>query len=614
MLIICGAVVGILFGLLDFFILKNKKNFGVFVFCIIKESAIVNLITLAVMKYFLHLPNVFYASRHTTGYLFKYIIFASAFGFLFFIIKCILSGKITFERRKETTKAGGIVLKIISILFFTLGAAAFTATIWGKATFGDITPDQFLVNLKSPIVGTSSDVMNTAFEGPVFETLVSLVVFLIVLFFPYGIILNGKNNSKPLFSGNFKNVTCLLLSILILAGGITFGAVKFQFKEIYHAYVSESKYIEENYVNPNEVKITIPEKKRNLIHIYLESIENSFLSKDLGGNCEQNLMPELTDLAQEGIVFSDNSGKFGGPIQTTGSGWSVASMSNMEFGVPLKIPMDGNSYGKSGHFLPGAVGIGDILHKQGYNQTIMFGADSDFGGLTAFFTEHGQYKIMDYKYIKESGKIPPDYYVWWGYEDDKLYEYAKEELLRLGAENKPFHFEMETADTHFPDGYLSPNVENKYESQYANVISYSTAETVKFIRWIQQQDFYENTTIVLTGDHRSMDKKFFENFDKEYNRTIFNLFLNSAAAPQNVTNRQYAPFDFYPTILASIGITSENSRLALGTNLFSNEPTIIERDSIEVLEKELNERSNFYNDELIAESKSSEFKIKESYN
>ena len=36
---------------------------------------------------------------------------------------------------------------------------------------------------------------------------------------------------------------------------------------------------------------------------------------------------------------------------------------------------------------------------------------------------------MDYKVVKEKGLIPKDYKVWWGYEDDKLYEFAKEELI-----------------------------------------------------------------------------------------------------------------------------------------------------------------------------------------
>ena len=166
---------------------------------------------------------------------------------------------------------------------------------------------------------------------------------------------------------------------------------------------------------------------------------------------------------------------------------------------------------------------------------------------------------------------------------------------------------METADTHFPDGYLSPNVKDKHGNQYANVISYSTAETVRFIRWIQQQDFYPNTTIVLTGDHWSMDQKFFAKVDKKYRRAIFNLILNAPVKAEKAYGREFAPFDFYPTILASLGVQIEGDRLGLGTNLFSGAPTLVERDGLDKVNQELNERSNFYNDEFIAEWKNSTF-------
>ena len=164
---------------------------------------------------------------------------------------------------------------------------------------------------------------------------------------------------------------------------------------------------------------------------------------------------------------------------------------------------------------------------------------------------------------------------------------------------------METADTHFPDGYLSPNAEKKHDSQYANVISYSTKETVEFVRWIQQQPFYENTTIVLTGDHLSMDKNFFKDFDPSYKRNIFNLILNSPVQTKNTKNREFAPFDLFPTILASMDIKISGDKLGLGTNLFSNQKTLIENKGLKTVESELGNNSNFFNDEFISEKKDS---------
>jgi phosphoglycerol transferase len=179
--------------------------------------------------------------------------------------------------------------------------------------------------------------------------------------------------------------------------------------------------------------------------------------------------------------------------------------------------------------------------------------------------------------------------------------------IRLYNEGKPFNFTMETADTHFPDGYLSEGVESKFSSQYANVIAYSTKEAVEFIRWIQAQPFAEDTTIVITGDHTSMDKNFFANFDPNYERTTFNLILNSTATTDNTLNRQYAPFDMFPTILESMGVQIEGGKLGLGTSLFSNEKTLIDTDGIDAVNEGFHGNSHFFYDEIINEKKESIF-------
>ncbi len=41
------------------------------------------------------------------------------------------------------------------------------------------------------------------------------------------------------------------------------------------------------------------------------------------------------------------------------------------------------------------------------------------------FEQHGNFKIVDYNSAIENGWIDKDYHVWWGYEDIKLFEYAK---------------------------------------------------------------------------------------------------------------------------------------------------------------------------------------------
>ncbi|MDU2198455.1 MAG: LTA synthase family protein, partial [Peptostreptococcaceae bacterium] len=520
--------------------------------------------------------------------------------------KVILSSKINFSKSTDESTKKSLLIKVISILFFIIGVTFIFFSNWFIDYFGIITPEQFLFNLKSPLKGTSTDMFKEIFMTPVFAIIASTTVFLIFMNFSYDISLTKDSIKKKILSKRILSKVSFILAFVCLVIGVPYGSHKLNLSKVVKAYYSNSNYFDENYVDPRDVKMSFPSKKRNLIHIYLESIENTYLSEELGGYMNYNLMPELTELSKEGISFSNND-KFGGPYQTYGSSWSVAGMVNMSAGIPLKIPIGANSYGKSGSFLPGTITIGDILEAQGYNQTIMFGADSDSGGLTTFFNTHGSFNIFDYKAAKEKGLIPKDYNVWWGFEDDKLYEYAKDELTRLHKEGKPFNFTMETADTHFPDGYLSENVENKYPEQYSNVIAYSTKEAVKFIRWIQEQPFYENTTIVVTGDHLSMDKNYFKEFDPSYHRTIFNLILNAPITTDNVKNREFAPFDMFPTILASMDVQFEGDKLGLGTNLFSDKKTSIEEEGLESLQDGLERNSNYFNDKFISEKRNSIF-------
>lgn len=607
MQIISYLISGVLIACGNYFLFEKNKR----VLTAVKEFIIYvisfNIISLSILKFILKKTYVLKSSTYTTTFSIKYIIFTLILGIIYLLIKRIIKSKDNYfvlATDKKSWKTVGV--KVVSVIFFGIGTFFFFFSKWFIDYFGNITPEQFLFNLNSPIKGTSSDVYTDIMMTPVFSIVASIVIFLIIINFNYDLFINVKNTKKKILSQKGLRIITFIISTVCLVAGITYGVKKLSLVEVYKTFVSDSSYIKDNYADPRNVKMSFPEKKRNLIHIYLESIENTYFSKDLGGYMNVNLMPELADLSKEGIHFSE-SDKFGGPYQTYGSSWSVAAMINMDTGLPLKVPMGGNSYGKSGSFLPGAVSIGDILKAQGYEQTIMFGADADFGGLTTYFTTHGDFNIFDYKAAKEKKLIPQDYNVWWGFEDDKLYEYAKDEITRLSKTGKPFNFTMETADTHFPDGYLSKNAAKKYDSQYANVIAYSTKEAVKFIKWIQEQPFYKDTTIVVTGDHLSMDKEFFKDFDKSYHRTIFNLILNSPVTTDRVKNRQFSPVDMYPTILSSMGVEIEGDRLGLGTNLFSDKDTLIERDGLKTVDKGFGDKSNFFNNTFISEKMNSTF-------
>ena len=210
-----------------------------------------------------------------------------------------------------------------------------------------------------------------------------------------------------------------------------------------------------------------------------------------------------------------------------------------------------------------------------------------------YFTDHGNYDIIDYQYAVENGWIPEDYYVWWGYEDSYLFEFAKEQLWDLSSQEEPFNLTMLTVDTHFEDGYVCEKCEDTYgDDQYANVMSCSSKQIAEFIQWIQEQDFYENTTIVLAGDHLTMDSDFCEDVDSDYTRRVYTTYINADAEVEDpAMTRSYTTFDNFPTTLASLGVKIEGDRLGLGTNLFSDTLTLEETYGIDRMSEELQKKS-----------------------
>ena len=193
-----------------------------------------------------------------------------------------------------------------------------------------------------------------------------------------------------------------------------------------------------------------------------------------------------------------------------------------------------------------------------------------------------------------------DYYEFWGYEDEKLFEFAKQELMEIATNNENFNFTMLTVDTHHNNGYVCRLCEDNYEEQYANVIACSSKQIYNFVKWIQAQEWYENTTIVLLGDHNSMTSGFWDDIG-DYTRRTYNCFINlpDTVDISNVKNRECTTLDIFPTTLAAIGADIEGDRLALGTNIFSNRNTLSEELGIELLNEELSKYSKYYNEKFV---------------
>ena len=488
---------------------------------------------------------------------------------------------------KKKIPVGRIVLCIISFLSYL----AFFAAHWYTEKYGDTGFMSIISTFMSPWTGCANSLKESYLLHGLLPTVIATVVTAVALFAPWRI------RGFSLKRGQ-ATAASLILSLIFTswaAGMVHFPAF------VYNSFLTTGTLYEEEYVDPAQVNIQFPEKKRNLVYIYLESMETSFLSQDLGGGSEENLIPELYDLAKENINFSHNE-DIGGWPRITHTTWTSAAMVAQTSGVPLTVNISSIDLNNFQGYLPGATTLNDILREEGYAQALMVGSDASFGGRKEYFSLHGVDKVYDLYTAREEGVIPEDYMVWWGFEDARLFDYAKDKITDLSKGEQPFAFTMLTVDTHHIDGYRCPDCENQHGEQYENVLSCSSRKVANFVAWLQQQDFYENTTVVVCGDHPSMDNQYFvRNIDKDYERHVYNCFINSAAATERTTNRLFTPMDLFPSTLAAMGCTIEGERLGLGTNLFSAEDTLAERMGVPALNKEISKRSEYYNESLIGE-------------
>lgn len=452
-----------------------------------------------------------------------------------------------------------------------------------------------LVNFEQILYGLTNMKGSSAsgiVDGTIFTFSVGTLIFLILL-----VIYILLHNSNKVILIRIK-----YYSGLILLGSIIFTLYAIGVFEYEINLFKQTKIYDKYYVDGNGVDITFPDKKQNLIFIYMESMETTNASINNGGAQKVSYIPNLENYALKYDNFSSGE-KLGGFVPVSGTTYTLAGMISQNSGVNFKLPI--NIMDKNIVKMNGVYALGDVLVDNGYKNYLMMGSQAIFASRDKYFKNHGNYEIFDYTYAINNELIPKDYLVWWGYEDNKLFEFAKNKLKDISKEEQPFNLTLLTADTHFTDGYLDSECDTPFDKKYANVMHCSDKMINNFITWVMEQDFYKNTTIVLVGDHLTMQSSFYDDIDKNYTRSVYNVFINSRVKSDTTKNRMFSSMDIYPTTLASLGVKIDGDRLGLGTNMYSNKKTLMEELGYKYVSNELKKRSSFY-DNYIYKGKSND--------
>ena len=302
--------------------------------------------------------------------------------------------------------------EFVYVLLLWICSALFFSSRWAFDYFGLSCFEQIPFHLKVSLEGTNTEFIFDWFKMCGIKSILQTIILGFCLHF-------SQHPDRWIF----------LLCILLIIGA---GSQVHFFEWIINQFRKTQIY-EKYFVDSHKVELEFPKQKRNLIVLYVESLETTYTSKENGGDYASNLIPELSKLAQDNINFSHQD-KLGGAHIVAGTGWTTGGLVATNTGVGLTVPLLSKRYKEDTPFLAHTLALGDILTNRAKKE------------------------------------LPENYHVFWGYEDKKLFAFAKKEISKLAQQEKPFNFQCLTVDTHHPKGYLDENAKEIYPERLSNII------------------------------------------------------------------------------------------------------------------------------------------------
>jgi len=344
-------------------------------------------------------------------------------------------------------------------------------------------------------------------------------------------------------------------------------------------------YFKVNYVDPASLSFKASHPK-SLVLIYVESLENTYSDPTLFGH---DLLKKLRDLNVNKISFQQER-------QLPGTGWTMAGIVSTQCGIPLKLltVFSGNRIGENvNSYLPNATCLGDILAKHGYYNVHLEGCSEKFAGNGKFYANHHYHELIGYEQWIAKG-IKAEDMEGWGLTDDALFREAKLKLANLIKTKKLFNLSILTVNMHGPTGYLNKACRKQGFKKFEGIVECTANEVADFVQYVAAQGWLDKLNIVIMGDHLAMSNPVSDKLVSAKPRTIFNLLITKNQLTKNTDDIVH--FDFFPTILDSLGFSYSSNRLGLGVSAIRENGEKPGAGRFDELERGINKYSARYNE------------------
>ena len=280
-------------------------------------------------------------------------------------------------------------------------------------------------------------------------------------------------------------------------------------------------------------------EQKNLVIVYLESVEDTFFDTTLF----PGLVPNLTALREEeGVWFSEMR-------QYPGTGWTIAAIVASQCGVPLLSEMWGNDIFETvDNPFAKVTCLGEYLGEAGYTTAFVGGATLRFAGKGTFLKDNGYDIRLGLDELPDTGAHK------WGLYDNDTFAHAKTLFDGLAGGEAPFLLSVLTLDTHFPDGTPSPGCDPYAENalQMLDAVHCADQLVADFVAHVRSSGVGENTVIAIMSDHLFMEGEVTDMLDKRVRKPFFFL-LDPGRASQK-REGVFTHFDVAPTLLEAAGM------------------------------------------------------------
>lgn len=330
-------------------------------------------------------------------------------------------------------------------------------------------------------------------------------------------------------------------------------------------FIEVSNYVKSNQINPNSELFGVA-KDQNIIVISLESLQEFAINLEVNG---EEVTPFLNQFIQECYYFNNF-------YQQTSQG----KTSDAEFITENSLyAADRGSafYAKSQNQYES---LASILKGQGYYTAVFHANEKEFWNRETMYEALG----FDHFFDESAFLVNEENSFGWGLTDEAFFEQTLDYLKGLP---QPFYAKLLTLTNHYPFEipeqyqYISPGeTNNEIVNHYITTVRYLDEALKSFITNLKESGLYDNTIIVMYGDHYGLSESYYEdlaillqeeeitlNRHLDLQRVPFIIHLPNQEEGE-VVSTVSGQIDMKPTLLNLVGLPV-NAYINFGQDLFA---------------------------------------------